>query len=64
MNLKISNVQPHEWTAAAHVAAQFEFDYPDRQLGRYHGVAYTASGRPSFYVYRTKTGVVVWGANQ
>lgn len=60
MDLKIRDVPPANWQDAVTCAALYERDYPDRR-GIYNGAAYTMKGRPSFYVYRTKTAIVVRG---
>jgi hypothetical protein len=60
MDLKIRNTPPDAWEAAAALAARFVKEYPER-VGVGAGVAYTKRGSPTFYVYRTKTSIVVLG---
>jgi len=60
-NIKIVDVAPDYWTAAASVGQGFLHDYADRAAGVHNGVVYLKSNGLSFYVYRVKTGVVVRG---
>lgn len=59
--IKIVDVAPNDWMTAARIGERFMEEYPDRKLGLHNGVAYIASGKPPFYVYRVKSGVVVRG---
>lgn len=60
MDLKITHIKPSDWPDAVRCANLYAREYPDRR-GIYNGAAYTMTGMPSFYVYRTKTAVVVRG---
>lgn len=60
MNLKLVNVPPENWLVAAQLAKQFDDQHP-QSSGIQQGVAYTKKGNPSFYIYRTKTSLVVLG---
>lgn len=57
MNLKLVNVPTEAWQQAAKVAKDFDAVWPERS-GIRQGVAYTDSWQ-AFYVYRTKTSIVV-----
>ncbi|MDW9650808.1 hypothetical protein GOB33_22250 [Sinorhizobium meliloti] len=62
MNLKISNTAPEHWADALSVARKFNDEYPERR-GFMAGVAFLdlSGKKPPFYVYRTKTSIVVRG---
>lgn len=60
MDLKLRNVPPANWLVAAQLAKQFEDQYPERS-GIRNGVVYSRAGDPSYYIYRTKTSLVVFG---
>jgi hypothetical protein len=62
MDLKIRNTAPEHWSDAMAVAKQFTDEFPDRR-GYLAGVAFLdlKGKRPPFYVYRTKTSIVVRG---
>lgn len=54
--LKIKN---DEWEQSVRLAQRFIEEFPDR-VGYRDGVAFTTVGYPRpFYVYRTKTGIIV-----
>ncbi|MBB6299929.1 hypothetical protein [Rhizobium leucaenae] len=62
MDLKLVNVPASEWQHALHIAGQFRGKYgPDEHTGVRRGVAFVdLMGRdPNFYVYYTKTAIVV-----
>lgn len=65
MKLTIRDVHEKHWIMAINVARQFKSEYPDK-MGFHAGVVYVWDAKvvppePSFYVYRTKTGVIVRG---
>lgn len=60
MDLKLRDVPPAKWAIATELAKQFDDQYP-QSSGIRQGVAYTKKGNPSFYIYRTKTSIVVRG---
>ncbi|RVO55158.1 hypothetical protein CN090_04375 [Sinorhizobium meliloti] len=64
MNLKLVNVPPEYWANALAVAQKFRAEYPDRR-GFMAGVSFLdmTGKKPPFYAYRTKTLVVVRGAD-
>lgn len=57
MQVKISDCQPCDWVIASRLAYQFNVEYPDR-IGLRDGVGYRVL-TDTFYVYRTKTQIVV-----
>ncbi len=60
MDVKLRNVPPENWLVAAQLAKQFEDRHPESS-GIQQGCAYTRAGNPSYYIYRTKTSLVVLG---
>ena len=65
MKLTIRDVQEKHWIRAVNVARQFKSEQPDK-MGFHAGVVYVSDDNAyppetSFYVYRTKTGVIVRG---
>lgn len=58
--LKIKNVPEDRWHIAAALGIKFQEEFPDR-AGIRDGVAYIRGSDPAYYVYRTKTQVVVVG---
>lgn len=68
MKLTIRDVPEKHWARATSVAKQFNAEFPDR-MGFHAGVVYVWDAKavppePSFYVYRTKTGVIVRGTTK
>jgi len=59
MQVRISECLPCDWVTASRLAYQFHTEYPDR-IGIRNGVAYQILTY-TFYVYRTKTQIVVRG---
>lgn len=58
--LKIKNIPKDKWHLAIPRANHFEVYYPDR-MGARDGVGYLMEAGIHFYVYRTKTQIVVRG---
>lgn len=60
MNIKLTNINEDDVITAAMLAKQFDKEFPDK-IGFSAGVAYMKKDSSPFYVYRTKTGIVVRG---
>ncbi len=61
MQLKLVGVKPENWSRAAITASEFNVEHPDK-VGFRHGVVYGYIDevfRECFYIYRTKTQIVV-----
>ena len=59
-DVKIRNTPVERWAIATHLAVQFLDEFPDK-MGIHDGVAYVRGSDPTYYVYRTKTQVIVVG---
>lgn len=57
---KLRNIPVERWAIATQLAVQFLDEFPDR-VGIRDGVAYVRGSDPAYYVYRTKTQVIVVG---
>lgn len=60
MNLTITDVHESWLSAAVDAARDFNRNYPDR-IGIRQGCAYSHREGPIFYVYRTKSMIIVRG---
>lgn len=60
MNIKLTNINEDDVITAAMLAKQFDREYPDK-IGFSAGVGHMTKDGLSFYIYRTKTGIVVRG---
>lgn len=62
MDIKIVNVPQENWQVALGAAKAYLRDYPEGKVGFHAGVVYLTGLEPiSFYVYKTKTQLVVRG---
>lgn len=62
MNLKLVDVPRKYWATALEVAKKYLSEYPDKKVGFHAGVVYyTGSHETVYYVYKTKTQLVVRG---
>lgn len=57
--LKLVDIKPCYWPSVSIAAKRFMEDFPDR-MGIRQGVVYTRE-EISFYIYRTKTQIIVRG---
>lgn len=57
--IKIVNAEPEDFTSAIQCAKSFIDKYIDTNLGFYNGAVYSMDDMPTFYVYQTKTQIVV-----
>lgn len=63
MNLLIRDVPQEDWQVALGAAKAYLRDYPEGKVGFHAGVVYLTGLEPiSFYVYKTKTQIVVRGS--
>lgn len=60
MDVKFFQVKPELWYTALGVVKTFLRDYPNRKVGFHAGVIYFGNEH-TFYVYKTKTQIVVRG---
>lgn len=57
--IKIVNTEPKDFTSAIQCAKNFIDKYIETNLGYINGAVYSMDNMPTFYVYQTKTQIVV-----